>query len=337
MPDSLGAGLALVLFGGVFQGSFMYPSKHIKGWAWENYWLIFAATAYVACPWIIAALTVPRLAEVYSGLPPRPILSALLFGLGWGLGAVLFGLGVDALGIALGFAVILGITATAGTVLPLLIQRPENFSAAQGILTAIALALMLSGVVICSFAGRWKERAGASGLNVPYARGLALCIGSGLLCACGNLGFAFGTEVSHRARALGAPEQLAANALWVLLEFPMFVCNAGFAAWLLRRNGSTALFRRPGSLRMGVLAVLMGAMWTAGMSLYGSGARALGPLGSSLGWAILMSSMVLVANALGLLSGEWSEAPASARRRLGVGIAVLLAAIAVLGFANGSS
>ena len=76
MPDSLGAGLALVLFGGVFQGSFMYPSKHIKGWAWENYWLIFAATAYVACPWIIAALTVPRLAEVYSGLPPHDVESA---------------------------------------------------------------------------------------------------------------------------------------------------------------------------------------------------------------------------------------------------------------------
>jgi hypothetical protein len=47
-----------------------------------------------------------------------------------------------------------------------------------------------------------------------------------------------------------------------------------------------------------------------------------------------MSSMVLVANALGLLSGEWFEAPASARRRLGFGIADLLAANAVLGYAN---
>jgi L-rhamnose-H+ transport protein len=312
----------------------MYPSKHMKGWAWENYWLIFAATAYVACPWTIAVLTVPRLAEVYAGLAPGPVFSALIFGFGWGLGAVLFGLGVDALGMALGFAVILGITATAGTVTPLLVERPENFTAAQGILTAVALSLMLCGVVICSFAGRWKEHSAADALRRPYARGLALCIGSGLLCACGNLGFAFGADVSRRAQSLGASGHLAANALWVLLEIPMFLCNAGYSAWLLYRNGSAALYRRPGSARMFVLAVIMGATWTAGMSLYGSGARALGALGPSLGWAILMSSMVLVANALGLVSGEWAAAPRTARRRLGMGIAVLLLAITVLGYAN---
>ena len=334
MPESLVAGLALVLLGGVFQGSFMYPSKHIKGWAWENYWLIFAATAYVACPWIIAAFTVPRLPEVYSGLAPGPVVSTLIFGFGWGLGAVLFGLGVDALGMALGFAVILGITATAGTVIPLIVDPPDSFTLRQGVLTALALGLMLCGVVICSFAGRWKEHSAANPHSGSYTRGLAICIGSGLLCACGNLGFAFGADISCRAQSLGATEHLAVNALWVVLVFPMFLCNSGYSAWLLHKNGTAALYRLPGSLRMTALAVLMGAMWMAGMSLYGGGARSLGALGPSLGWAILMSSMVLIANALGLVSGEWEGAPPSARRQLGVGIAVLLLAITVLGYAN---
>jgi L-rhamnose-H+ transport protein len=330
MPDSVLPGLALVLLGGFFQGSFMYPSKHIRGWAWENYWLIFASVAYVACPWTIAALTVPRLGEVYAGVPASAAGSALLFGLGWGLGAVMFGLGVEALGLALGFAVILGVTAVAGTAIPLAIERPEDFSARQGALTAAALGLMLCGVAICSWAGKWKE----SSRGRSYTRGLALCLGSGLLCACGNLGFAFGAEVSRRAQALGAAEHLAPNALWTLLEFPMFLCNAGYAARLLWKNRTAALYRKPGSVRMALLSVLMGAMWTAGMSLYGMGARGLGPLGPSLGWAILMSSMVLVANALGLASGEWAEAPRAAKRRLGIGIAVLMAAITALAYAN---
>jgi hypothetical protein len=47
-----------------------------------------------------------------------------------------------------------------------------------------------------------------------------------------------------------------------------------------------------------------------------------------------MSSMVLVANALGLASGEWAEAPRAAKRRLGIGIAVLMAAITALAYAN---
>ena len=50
MPDTLILGLALVLFAGFFQGSFMAPSKWMRGWDWENYWLIFAITAYLGLP-----------------------------------------------------------------------------------------------------------------------------------------------------------------------------------------------------------------------------------------------------------------------------------------------
>jgi len=78
----------------------------------------------------------------------------------------------------------------------------------------------------------------------------------------------------------------------------------------------------------------MGLMWMSGMALYGIGAFRLGELGKSLGWAIFMSSMVLVANALGVLTGEWRGAPASAKWHLTGGIATLLAAIAGLGYAN---
>jgi len=68
--------------------------------------------------------------------------------------------------------------------------------------------------------------------------------------------------------------------------------------------------------------------------LYGVGARRMGALGVSLGWAILMSTMVLVANLLGLLSGEWQGAPPGSRRRLFQGLGLLLIAIAALGYAN---
>jgi hypothetical protein len=44
--------------------------------------------------------------------------------------------------------------------------------------------------------------------------------------------------------------------------------------------------------------------------------------------------MVLVANAMGLLTGEWRDAPTRARRQLALGLTTLLAAIAALGYAN---
>jgi hypothetical protein len=47
--------------------------------------------------------------------------------------------------------------------------------------------------------------------------------------ACGNLGFAFGADISSRARELGVPAA-APNTLWALLAFPLFLCNWGLCA-----------------------------------------------------------------------------------------------------------
>ncbi|MBK9168749.1 MAG: hypothetical protein IPM24_14950 [Bryobacterales bacterium] len=330
MPDHLTLGLATVLAAGFFQGAFMAPSKWIRGWVWENYWLIFAATAYLLCPWILAALTIPGLFAIYARTSAEVLGTSFLFGTLWGLGAVTFGLGVDALGMALGFAVILGVATTAGTVVPLLVAPPPGWTTGDTVVTAAALALLLAGVATCSLAGRWKEQTG----SLSYGRGVLICIVSGALSACGNLGFAFGGEVTRHAQEAGIAAHVAPNALWTLLTLPLFFWNAGFAGWRLRRNGTARHYREPGAGRSALLAMLMGAMWMAGIGLYGSGARRLGDLGPSLGWAILMSSMIVVANFLGLATGEWKGAPRKNLLQLCVGAALLTVAIGLLGAVN---
>jgi L-rhamnose-H+ transport protein len=316
----------MVLSAGFFQGAFMAPSKWIRGWAWENYWLLFAATAYLVCPWALALATIPRLFEIYAGAPASALGAALVFGAGWGVGAVTFGLGVEALGLALGFAVILGVAATCGAVIPLF---SAAVTARQAMLIVVSLAIMLAGVAVCSFAGKWKET-GAGPRS--YRRGLLICVTSGVLSSCGNLGFAFGGAIIERAQAFGVTEA-APNVLWTLLTFPLFLCNAGYATYLMVKRDTGAKFRAQTG-RNAALAISMGVMWMAGIGLYGAGARRLGPLGASLGWGILMSSMVLVANAFGFATGEWRNAPATARRKLVYGVFLLVAAIAGLGYVN---
>ncbi|MBV8817122.1 MAG: rhamnose/proton symporter RhaT, partial [Acidobacteriaceae bacterium] len=104
MNSALQAGLALILLAGLCQGSFMVPTKGMRGWAWENYWFIFACTAYLLAPWLLAFATIPRLVDVYSGANGSTLAAVALFGVAWGIGALTFGLGVDSLGLALGFA-----------------------------------------------------------------------------------------------------------------------------------------------------------------------------------------------------------------------------------------
>jgi L-rhamnose-H+ transport protein len=332
MNGSLESGVVLTLLAGVCQGSFMAPTKAMRGWAWENYWLIFAITAYLVSPWVLALSTIPGLFHVYAGTSGGTLAILTVFGIAWGGGALMFGLGVEVLGLALGFAVILGTTAVFGTVVPLLTATTSHFSRQQAVLTTLSLVLMLVGVAVCSYAGKWKES--KQGVQRLYRRGVVICVASGLLSACGNLGFVFGRPITARAEMLGVPAQLAPNAVWTLLTLPLFVCNAGYSLYLARRNATAHLFRGPDAPRCLALGILMGVLWMAGFGLYGMGARRLGDLGPSLGWAMLMSTIVLVANGFGIATGEWKNAPAASKRQLAAGVALLVCAVTGLGFAN---
>ena len=337
MTENLTLGLALVVLGGICQGSFMLPMKYAEKWRWENAWLIFSSTAYLILPWLVAFLTVPQLRNILAHTSGTTIFQTLLFGLGWGLGALTFGLGVDRLGLALGFAIILGLTAAIGTLVPLWVLSPETLTSSQSRCVCQGVALILIGVSLCSWAGKLKEvalkgetRSVSSSEPKSFAIGLTLCILSGVLSPFGNLGFAFGSEISRVALESGTSEFNAANPLWAVITFPLFLCNASFCAYLLVRHKSAEKFLSSPRYYY-LLCASMGALWIAGMALYGSGANHLGPLGSSIGWAILMSSMVIVANLWGVVTGEWNKSGRKPLRVMGVGVLILIVAIFVIG------
>jgi L-rhamnose-H+ transport protein len=334
MPSVEWRGLLSVITAGVFQGSFMLPMKWTTGWAWENTWLVFACTAYLFCPWLLVVATVPGAFTVYSSTPAPLLLKVMTFGIAWGAGAITFGLGVAELGLALGYTVILGLASTLGTIVPLLLFHEGTLSHARVFVTGISLSVMLLGVAVSSFAGKWRELGQKSRATTSYRKGVVLCLASGLLSACGNLGFVVGGAIIDRAQDLGVPPYLAPNVVWALLTLPLFICNAGYSLVLMQRNGTACKFATASSPRYFAFGLTMGLLWMGGFWLYGLGARRLGDLGPSLGWAILMSTMVLAANVLGFASGEWNAAPRAAKRQLGQGVLLLLLAIIGLGYAN---
>jgi L-rhamnose-H+ transport protein len=330
-------GYLLVLAAGVCQGSFMLPMKFARRWAWENTWLVFSATAYLVWPWVFALLTLSHLGATFASISSRSMALVVLFGVGWGLGALTFGLGVDKLGIALGYTIIIGLAASAGSLIPLIVLSPEKMVQAQGRLMAAALLLVLCGIALCSWAGKLRRPEDVASIGDPrhsFSLGLGICILSGLLSSCGNLGFAFGSEVVQKAIEHGAPESMAANSLWALLTVPLFLCNAGYCVWLLRKRHTVNQFFQAGTGRYWVLGGLMGFLWIAGFVCYAPGARRLGTLGTSVGWSMMMSMMVISANLWGFLTGEWRGASSRARQLLLSGVAILILAICIVGYAN---
>jgi L-rhamnose-H+ transport protein len=338
VTESGALGILLILVAGFLQGTFMLPIKYAQKWEWENTWLGFSISAYLVFPWLVALLTVPHLREVFANTTNPTLVKTFLWGLGWGVGGLLFGLGVNYIGLALGFAIVIGLTAALGTLIPLLLVSRVDLASTQGMLIIAGVVVALVGIAVCSWAGKLRERVLAESQkssDAPPRRsfglGLLLCVLSGVLCPCGNFGFAFGSEITTVAAKSGTAAHFASYPLWALLALPPFICNGTFCLFLLARNRNFARFLLPGIGRNYLLAASMGVMWLGGMLLYGMGANRLGSIGSSIGWAIVMSLMVIVANLWGLWTGEWRGVGRNPLRIMCAGLAILVVAMFMVG------
>lgn len=340
MSGEIGLGVAGVLLGGFLNGSWVLPMKRLTGWRWENTWLAFSILGLVVIPWVVAVATVPQLGAIVGGASGATLAKVLIFGFGWGVGNILFGLGVNRLGIAVGYGIILGLIAPIGTFLPLIVLHPERLWTRQGLALMIGTILVVVGIVFCAVAGRRREQEAktlAPMVQAGFFVGLVICVASGILSPMLNFAFVFGEELQRQTAASGVSASMSSNILWALTLTAGFVSNAGYAVYLLGRNHTWGVFPAgPKPIGYWAGAGLMGVLLFGSFMAYGSGAIALGPLGGIVGWPLFMSMSLITSNAWGALTGEWKGASRRAYGLSLVGIAFLIVAIVVISRAGSS-
>ncbi|MGB6197948.1 MAG: L-rhamnose/proton symporter RhaT [Candidatus Acidiferrales bacterium] len=335
-------GVGVILLAGILQGIFALPMKYARGWNHENIWLVFAFTGLVVFPWLVVLATIPHAIRVYHITSPQAILEIVGFGVLWGVGATLTGVGLKQLGIGLGLSIILGLSASVGSLVPLIVLAPKKLATPQGHLFLFGTVVMLIGVAFCARAGARRDaqqRSLAEPRGIPpssFIAGLVVCTCSGLLSATLNFSYAFGGEAIDHARALGASPVWAANIVAAPAVTGGFIANLVFCVYMLRKNSSTPLFVRAGSGVNWLYGTVMGAFWFGGLALYGLGLSWLGSMGAVAGWPVLMGTIILASNAGGYLSGEWKQAGRRSGILLGVGMAIVLGALWILGMAQQS-
>jgi L-rhamnose-H+ transport protein len=309
--------------------------KYTRQWKWENTWLVFTATALLIIPWLLAAGFVPHLEDVYRGVSSRALLAPLVFGFLWGIAQVTFGLGITAVGMALAFAVVAGLSCLSGSLVPVLVLNPADLLRPRGILLLISMPILFVGLALYGMAGRRREKeqmpaVPSSAAASSFMTGLAICIFTGIFGSNINLGFAFSGNILEKAVALGALPVTATYASWALVLGAGFIPNLLYCFLLLSRKGTWSLFLKPGWPRETGLAIAMGLLWVSGMVGYGIGATLVGKYGTSLGYALFISAMSLSSNFLGILTGEWRATSKGTRRVLTAAVVVILISVLVL-------
>jgi len=170
MDNSIVAwGISLAVISGLMNGTFTLPMRYLGRWSWENVWTVFITVACLVMPVAILFTTVSHPLAVLSAAPTRAELIAIATGFMWGFGAVMFGQGVSALGISMANTLVLAISASLGSFLPILILAPERLRQPQGefimLGTVVAMAALDVAVMREFFASGAK-----SNMKRPHAK-----------------------------------------------------------------------------------------------------------------------------------------------------------------------
>jgi len=339
-------GFLFIVLAAVAGGAFGLQYRVMRKYAVENTSLLSMFCATVPIPLIACSVLLPgwTTAIARAGFAANAIVFA--FGFCWGLGAITYAYGFNMLGMALAASLLKGISIAIGSGGPL-IRHWDHVAAPARLAVIAGLAALLAGTALAGKAGIERERqlqadrqAGsgnrASGSGRIFWIGLTMCILSGVISSGANLGYDRADTIEQAMTAISRTDLT-----WkVTLVRWMPMYWGGITALLICMGGTMAVhgtwrnYFAPGSGRDFAISSSMGGVHFLAQIPYGIGAYYLGKLGTTVGWGLNIGMALMVATALGFLQGEWTGASRRALRTLQAAIAILIAAIAVLAYAN---
>lgn len=222
--------------GGLASGSFYVPYRGVKRWSWETYWLVGGIFSWIIAPWFFALFLTRDLGAVLSATPGGNLFWCFIFGLLWGVGGLTFGLTMRYLGLSLGMAIVMGLCAAFGTLMPPIFAGTfvkEVLGTHSGQIILLGIAVCLLGIAIAGYAGIVKERSMAPALQTSaikefnLKRGFGVATLSGVMSACFAYGLASGQPIRDLTVRHGT------STLWQGLPVLVVVLLGGFTTNLV--------------------------------------------------------------------------------------------------------
>lgn len=337
-------GLIIIAIGSFGQSSSYVPINKVKNWSWESFWLVQGIFAWLIFPLLGALLAVPAGGSLIDLWSSGGALSAIIYGVLWGVGGLTFGLSMRYLGVALGQSIALGTCAGFGTLFPAIFAGKDLFHG-DGLMLLIGVCITLAGIAIIGYAGSLRsknmteEEKKAAVKDFALTKGLLVALLAGVMSACFALGLDAGTPIKEAALAGGV------EALYAGLPVIFLVTLGGFftnAAYCIQQNIKNKTGKEYFSVKGGLLinnllfCALAGVLWYSqffGLEM-GKSFLAESPVLLAFSWSILMSLNVTFSNVWGILLKEWKGASNSTIGVLILGLAVLISSIIVVAMAQ---
>ncbi|MFH1741931.1 MAG: L-rhamnose/proton symporter RhaT, partial [bacterium] len=203
--------IVLIILAGLFQGTFGLGMKRFAPLAWEAFWALFSIIGMIVIPFLWASLTVPDVWAAMYAVPLGTLLIAVFFGACWGVGAIMFGLAVNYIGMSITYGISMGLAAAMGSLVPL--AQIENIGSNPAVPPIIVgVLVMVIGVAVITYAGVLRENVQvAEGKEIAgiqrgklFRIGLIFAVLNGIFAALLNIGFTTAAPVAEAAVNQGA-------------------------------------------------------------------------------------------------------------------------------------
>lgn len=322
-------GLLIIALGSLGQSSSYVPINKVKNWSWETFWLTQGIFAWLVFPFIGASFAVTDGQSMMSILTsdPKASVSAIGFGILWGVGGLTFGLSMRYLGIAMGQSVSLGTCAAFGTLFPAIVSGSDLFSG-EGLILLLGVCITIAGIAVIGYAGSLRHKnLSCNGDNVQsvkefaLTKGLAVAFLAGVMSAC----FALGLDSGPIAE--DSPDLFKTLPSTLLVTFGGFITNAVYCLSQNFRNktfGDYMKFRVfPNNIGFCALAGFLWYTQFFGLGV-GTGFFDEDSVLYAFAWCILMSLNVVFSNVWGVILKEWKGVSKKTAAILIGGLALLI-------------
>ncbi len=308
-------GLLIIAIGSFGQSSSYVPINRVKGWSWENFWLVQGIFAWLVFPLLGALLAIPQGSSLFQLWASGGALAAMLYGVLWGIGGLTFGLSMRYLGVALGQSIALGTCAGFGTLFPALFAGKDLFHG-DGLMLLIGVSVTLAGIAVIGYAGSLRsknmteEEKKAAVKDFALTKGLLVALLAGVMSACFALGLEAGVPIKEAALAGGVAPLYAGLPVIFLVTFGGFLTNAVYCIQQNVKNKTGKEYLSVDSnvlINNILLCALAGGLWYSqffGLEM-GKSFLIESPVLLAFSWSILMSLNVTFSNVWGIFLKEW--------------------------------
>ncbi|MEM9079982.1 MAG: L-rhamnose/proton symporter RhaT [Verrucomicrobiota bacterium] len=337
-------GIIWALISGLMLGLYALPGKFTKDFKEENTWGLFFMLTMFAVP-LLASLTLMKgLGEIYSTPEVQKVLPTMIISaVAWGIGVMMWGKAIHHIGLSLGFSLFIGTVIFVGSVLPLGIGLANGSGLPDGSvlgLILVGILVVLGGVVFNGKAGLAREADEASkksdedgseeGGKKSMTTGIAIAVIGGLLATGFNVAFTVGGgPLGDAVVAAGNPAWMVSLAVMLVVFLSGGVIMAGYFGWQITSKNAWGSFKTP-SFGVNFVLIFIMAFFHYAASVgygYGAGKFELGPV---VVYAIFNTTCLVVAVVSGILTKEWVEASAGARKSLYIGLACMVLGVGIL-------